>query len=166
MPKDITADILRHEKKTLSYGLYSSGSSMHRKIEAIEKLVYPGIAVTTRGQEVEPCSDPKSTPPRKSAAKPSPEPAQVLQHSPQGHQRGASEALQEQACGHQGGVEGQLGQATYDAEEAPPGQGLGRYSQGGHVRRAADRSGAGRARCQLRTYSQLDSPRRYGGVGD
>jgi hypothetical protein len=37
----IAADILGHEKKTLSYGLYSSGSSMQRKIEAIEKLAYP-----------------------------------------------------------------------------------------------------------------------------
>jgi integrase len=33
-----------HEKKTLSYGLYSSGSSMERKREAIEKLVYPGVS--------------------------------------------------------------------------------------------------------------------------
>lgn len=45
VPEDITADILRHEKKTLSYGLYSSGSSMDRKIEAIEKLVYPGASL-------------------------------------------------------------------------------------------------------------------------
>ena len=45
VPKDITADILRREKKTLSYGLYSSGSSMHRPLEAIEKLVYPGASL-------------------------------------------------------------------------------------------------------------------------
>jgi integrase len=38
-PEGIAADILGHEKKTLSYGLYSSGSSMQRKIEAIEKLI-------------------------------------------------------------------------------------------------------------------------------
>jgi hypothetical protein len=46
VPEGIAADILGHEKKghekkTLSYGLYSSGSSMQRKIEAIEKLTYP-----------------------------------------------------------------------------------------------------------------------------
>jgi hypothetical protein len=41
VPVGIAADILGHEKKTLSYGLYSSGSSMQRKREAIEKLVYP-----------------------------------------------------------------------------------------------------------------------------
>ena len=41
VPEGIAADILGHEKKTLSYGLYSSGSSMQRKREAIEKVVYP-----------------------------------------------------------------------------------------------------------------------------
>jgi integrase len=38
----IAADILGHEKKTLSYGLYSSGSSMAQKLEAISKVTYPG----------------------------------------------------------------------------------------------------------------------------
>lgn len=38
----IAADILGHEKKTLSYGLYSSGSSMAQKLEAISKVSYPG----------------------------------------------------------------------------------------------------------------------------
>jgi integrase len=43
VPEGVAADILGHEKKTLSYGLYSSGSSMQRKIEAIEKLAYPSL---------------------------------------------------------------------------------------------------------------------------
>ena len=38
----IAADILGHEKKTLSYGLYSSGSSMAQKLEAISRVSYPG----------------------------------------------------------------------------------------------------------------------------
>lgn len=38
----IAADILGHEKKTLSYGLYSSGSSMAQKLDAISKVTYPG----------------------------------------------------------------------------------------------------------------------------
>lgn len=36
----IAADILGHEKKTLSYGLYSSGSSLKQKQEAIRKVAY------------------------------------------------------------------------------------------------------------------------------
>jgi hypothetical protein len=43
VPEGVAADILGHEKKTLSYGLYSICSSMHRKIEAIEKLAYPSL---------------------------------------------------------------------------------------------------------------------------
>lgn len=37
----IAADILGHAKRTMSYGLYSSGTSMAQKREAIERLVYP-----------------------------------------------------------------------------------------------------------------------------
>jgi hypothetical protein len=33
---------LGHEKKTLGYGLYSSGSSMKQKLEAVSKVAYPG----------------------------------------------------------------------------------------------------------------------------
>ena len=36
------ADILGHEKKTLSYGLYSSGTSTKQKLEAISRVAYPG----------------------------------------------------------------------------------------------------------------------------
>ena len=38
--ESIAADILGHEKKTITYGLYSEGSSMAQKIEAIEKIKY------------------------------------------------------------------------------------------------------------------------------
>ena len=37
----VAADVLGHEKKTLTYGLYSSGSSMAQKLEAISKVSYP-----------------------------------------------------------------------------------------------------------------------------
>ena len=37
----IAADILGHEKQTMTYGLYSGGSSMKQKREAIYKLRYP-----------------------------------------------------------------------------------------------------------------------------
>ena len=42
VPEGTAADILGHEKKTLSYGLYSSGTSMKQKLEAISKVAYPG----------------------------------------------------------------------------------------------------------------------------
>lgn len=38
--ENIAADILGHEKNTMSYGLYSGGSSMDQKAKAIEKLNY------------------------------------------------------------------------------------------------------------------------------
>ena len=38
----IAADILGHEKKTMTFGLYSDGSSMAQKLEAISKVSYPG----------------------------------------------------------------------------------------------------------------------------
>jgi hypothetical protein len=36
----VAADILGHEKKTMTYGLCSKGASMKVKKEAIEKLRY------------------------------------------------------------------------------------------------------------------------------
>jgi len=39
----IAADIRGHEKKSISYGLYSAGSSMPLKAAAIEKLAYPAM---------------------------------------------------------------------------------------------------------------------------
>jgi hypothetical protein len=37
-----SADIVGHAKKTMTYGLYSSGSSMSQKLDAISKVNYPG----------------------------------------------------------------------------------------------------------------------------
>ena len=36
----VAADVLGHEKKTLSYGLYSAGSSMKDKLKAVSKVTY------------------------------------------------------------------------------------------------------------------------------
>lgn len=41
VPESIVADIVGHQKRTMTYGLYSGGSSLERKAEAIEKLCYP-----------------------------------------------------------------------------------------------------------------------------
>lgn len=38
-----SADIVGHAKKTMTYGLYSSGSSMAQKLEAISRVSYPGV---------------------------------------------------------------------------------------------------------------------------
>jgi integrase len=40
VPESVAADILGHDKPTMSYGLYSGGSSMTQKRAAIEKLSY------------------------------------------------------------------------------------------------------------------------------
>jgi len=37
----VAADIVGHEKKTMTYGLYSGGSSLEQKRDAIKRLVYP-----------------------------------------------------------------------------------------------------------------------------
>jgi integrase len=42
VPEGVAADILGHDKKTMSYGLYSSGSSMQQKAGALAKVSYPG----------------------------------------------------------------------------------------------------------------------------
>ena len=42
MKESISADILGHEKKTITYGLYSGGSSMAQKREAMALVVYGG----------------------------------------------------------------------------------------------------------------------------
>jgi integrase len=43
VPEGVAADLLGHEKRgaTMSFGLYSGGSSMEQKRAAIEKLDYP-----------------------------------------------------------------------------------------------------------------------------
>ena len=38
--ESIAADIVGHEKETMTYGLYSGGSSMAQMIEAIERVNY------------------------------------------------------------------------------------------------------------------------------
>lgn len=42
VPEGIVADIVGHEKQTITYGLYSGGSSLARKAEAISCLRYSG----------------------------------------------------------------------------------------------------------------------------
>lgn len=42
VPEGIAADVAGHDKKTMTYGLYSGGSSMAQKLEAISKVAYPG----------------------------------------------------------------------------------------------------------------------------
>jgi hypothetical protein len=39
----VAADILGHEKQTMTYGLYSGGSSMKQKRDAMHKLKYPTL---------------------------------------------------------------------------------------------------------------------------
>ncbi len=41
VPENIAADILGHEKDTMTYGLYSAGSSLALKKEALSRLQYP-----------------------------------------------------------------------------------------------------------------------------
>jgi len=40
IPEGISADIVGHEKKTMTYGLYSAGTSDKKKFEAIKNLEY------------------------------------------------------------------------------------------------------------------------------
>jgi integrase len=40
VPESVSADILGHDKKTMTYGVYSGGSSMEQKLEAVLKLKY------------------------------------------------------------------------------------------------------------------------------
>ena len=40
VPESVTADIVGHEKKTITYGLYSVGRSLNQKLEAINKISY------------------------------------------------------------------------------------------------------------------------------
>jgi len=43
VPENVAADILGHDKPRVTYGLYSGGSSLRVKREAIEQLLYPGL---------------------------------------------------------------------------------------------------------------------------
>jgi integrase len=42
-PENVAADIIGHDKPTMTYGLYSNGTSLRTKREALEKLDYPGF---------------------------------------------------------------------------------------------------------------------------
>jgi ADP-ribose pyrophosphatase YjhB (NUDIX family) len=44
----ITADIVGHAIQTMTYGVYSAGSSMQQKQDAIEKLEYPPLPELTK----------------------------------------------------------------------------------------------------------------------
>lgn len=41
VPENVAADIIGHDKPTLTYGLYSGGASLQTKREALEKIEYP-----------------------------------------------------------------------------------------------------------------------------
>ena len=43
MPENVVADIVGHEKPTMTYGLYSGGVSLAVKAAALAKLSYPGL---------------------------------------------------------------------------------------------------------------------------
>ena len=43
VPEGVAADILGHEKQTMTYGLYSGGSSSRQKRDAVTKLKYPSM---------------------------------------------------------------------------------------------------------------------------
>ena len=41
VPENVVADIVGHEKPTMTYGLYSGGATLAVKHEALAKLAYP-----------------------------------------------------------------------------------------------------------------------------
>lgn len=43
VPENVSADIMGHEKPTMTYGKYSGGTSLEVRREAIEKLAYPDV---------------------------------------------------------------------------------------------------------------------------
>ncbi len=43
IPENIAADIVGHKKKTMTYGLYSGGTSLKNKLEALNKIKYPTL---------------------------------------------------------------------------------------------------------------------------
>lgn len=42
VPETVATDVVGHDKGTMTYGLYSGGSSMKQKLQAISKVTYPG----------------------------------------------------------------------------------------------------------------------------
>nr|WP_236651261.1 tyrosine-type recombinase/integrase [Aquabacterium fontiphilum] len=45
VPENLTADIVGHEKTTMTYGVYSGGHSLGKKAEALELVSYPGLTI-------------------------------------------------------------------------------------------------------------------------
>jgi integrase len=43
VPEGVSADIVGHEKNTMTYGLYSGGNSLEVKRKALEKISYKGM---------------------------------------------------------------------------------------------------------------------------
>lgn len=43
VPENVAADIIGHDKPTMTYGLYSGGASLEVKREALERIDYPGV---------------------------------------------------------------------------------------------------------------------------
>jgi integrase len=43
VPENVAADIVGHDKPTMTYGLYSGGASLKVKYAAIKKLAYPKV---------------------------------------------------------------------------------------------------------------------------
>ena len=43
VPENVAADILGHDKPTMTYGVYSGGASLETRLTAIEALSYPGF---------------------------------------------------------------------------------------------------------------------------
>lgn len=46
VPENVVADIIGHEKPSITYGVYSGGASLDTKKEAMERLAYPTTAQT------------------------------------------------------------------------------------------------------------------------
>lgn len=46
VPEGVVADLVGHEKPTMTYGLYSGGASLETKRAVIEKLVYPSVSTS------------------------------------------------------------------------------------------------------------------------
>jgi integrase len=45
VPEGVAADIVGHEKKTMTYGYYSGGTSSKIKLTAVKKIKYPPLKI-------------------------------------------------------------------------------------------------------------------------
>ncbi len=58
VPENVGADIVGHEKTTITYGLYSGGLSLAVKRETLNKLAYPYVVPRGRvGDDNSPVQD-------------------------------------------------------------------------------------------------------------